>query len=159
MALSKASSAETPTEFQKSNNKTAAAGQERERERESDELKDGEGSLYTQRSRTTQSARPVTTRVFGTVGSGVPGEPATPTICGRNRGATGFETSNLLKSRGTLVRDFQFVGTESQRISRPRIPWRRGATEFKTWNLLESRGESIGDLEFVGTGFRSCRPG
>ncbi len=109
------------------------------RERQSDGLKDGEASLYTQRerSRTTQSARSVTTTVFGTVGIGCPGGSRQSDNLRRNRGATDFETSNLLKSRGTLVRDFQFVGTDSQRISRPRIPWNRGATEFQ-------------DLEFVG---------
>jgi hypothetical protein len=95
----------------------------------------------------------------GRWGSGVPGEAATPTIWGRNREATDFATSNLLKSRGILVRDFQFVGTESQRISRPRIPWNRGATEFKTSNLLKSGRRKFSRSRICWNGFPTVPTG
>jgi hypothetical protein len=109
------------------------------RERESDGLKDGEASLYTQRerSRTTQSARPVTTRVFGTVGIGCPG---------------GSRHSDNLRteSRSNRFRDLEFVEIEGHPSSRLPICCNRVATDFETSDSLESRSNRIQDLEFVG---------
>ncbi len=111
------------------------------RERESDELNDGEASLYTQRerSRTTQSARPVTTRVFGTVGIGCPGGSC--------------HSDNLrTESRSNRFRDLEFVEIEGHPSSRLPICWNRVPTNFETSDSLESRSNGIQDLEFVEIG-------
>lgn len=98
------------------------------RERESDELNDGEASLYTQRerSRTTQSARAVTTGVFGTVGIGCPGG--------------GRHSDNLrTESRSDRFRGLEFVEIEGHPSSRLPICWNPVATDFETSDSVESR--------------------